>query len=114
MPPTAVETTGNPVAMASTMESGRPSDFDDRTKTSLAERSPGTSCRSPAKTTRSLTGSGAPVREQMETLADAITSIDYYLESMEEHKPIGDAVLEVAEESLAELGYPVMRAPQPA
>jgi hypothetical protein len=61
-----------------------------------------------------LAGSGAPVREQMETLADAITSIDYYLESMEEHKPIGDAVLEVAEESLAELGYPVMRAPQPA
>lgn len=61
-----------------------------------------------------LTGSGAPAREQMETLADAITSIDYYLESMEEHKPIGDAVLEVAEESLAELGFPVMRAPQPA
>lgn len=59
-------------------------------------------------------GSGAPVLEQMETLADAITSIDYYLESMEEHKPIGDAVLEVAEISLAELGFPVMQAAQPA
>lgn len=47
--------------------------------------------------------------EQMETLADAITSVDYYLESMEEQKPIGESVLEVAEFSMEELGFPVMR-----
>lgn len=51
-----------------------------------------------------------PTLEHIETLADAITSIDYYLESMEEQKPIGDAVLEVAEESMEELGFPVVRA----
>ena len=51
-----------------------------------------------------------PTLEHIETLADAITSVDYYLESMEEQKPIGDAVLEVAEESMEELGYPVVRA----
>ena len=44
----------------------------------------------------------------METLADALTSIDYYLESMEENKPIGDGVLDVAEESVHELGYPIV------
>jgi hypothetical protein len=54
-------------------------------------------------------GGGAPTREDMDTLADAITSVDYYLESMEEQKPIGDAVLEIAEESMKELGYPVAR-----
>ncbi|ASK33936.1 Hpt domain-containing protein [Alloalcanivorax mobilis] len=47
---------------------------------------------------------GQPV---METLADALTGIDYYLESMEEQKPIGDGVLDVAEQAVAELGYPV-------
>lgn len=51
-----------------------------------------------------------PTHEQMDTLADAITSVDYYLESMEEQKPIGESVLEVAEESMDELGYPVVRA----
>lgn len=51
-----------------------------------------------------------PSRENMDTLADAITAVDYYLESMEENKPIGDSVLEVAEESMHELGYPVVRA----
>ncbi|MFN3713032.1 MAG: hypothetical protein ACK4SX_05190 [Alcanivoracaceae bacterium] len=50
-----------------------------------------------------------PSREQMDTLADAISSVDYYLESMEEHKPIGESVLEIAEESMEELGYAVAR-----
>ncbi|MCH8542802.1 MAG: hypothetical protein LAT61_04455 [Alcanivorax sp.] len=54
-------------------------------------------------------GAQVPGREQMETLADAITSIDYYLESIEEQKPIGDAVLDVADESLAALGVTVRR-----
>ncbi len=51
-----------------------------------------------------------PKIETMETLADAITSIDYFLEGMEHNKPIGDGVLEVAEYSMVELGYPVQAA----
>lgn len=54
-----------------------------------------------------ISGTNTPSNEQMETLADALTGIDYYLESMEEQKPIGDGVLEVAEESMKALGYPV-------
>jgi len=47
----------------------------------------------------------------METLADALTGIDYYLESMEEQKPIGEGVLDVAEQAVAELGYPATENP---
>ncbi len=54
-----------------------------------------------------IEGPENPTRENMETLADALTGVDYYLESMEEQKPIGDGVLEVAEESMKALGYPV-------
>ncbi|MBV1921197.1 MAG: ferrous iron transporter B, partial [Pseudomonadales bacterium] len=50
--------------------------------------------------------SNEPDEHLMETLADAITSIDYYLESIENNKPIGEGVLDVAEESMDELGYP--------
>ena len=50
--------------------------------------------------------SNEPDEHLMETLADAITSIDYYLESIENNKPIGDGVLDVAEESMDELGFP--------
>jgi len=39
----------------------------------------------------------------LETLADAITSVDYYLESIESNRPMGDGILEVAEESIDEL-----------
>jgi len=49
----------------------------------------------------------APSQHMLDTLADAITSIDYYLESMEANKPIGEGVLDVAEESVHELGFPV-------
>ena len=54
-------------------------------------------------------GSEMPGTEQIETLADALSSVDYYLEIMEELKPIGDSVLEIAEESMEALGYPVVR-----
>lgn len=53
---------------------------------------------------------GQPAISVMETLADAITSIDYFLEGMEDNKPIGDGVLDVAEESVRELGFPVKAA----
>ncbi|MFT6636777.1 hypothetical protein F1529_12865 [Alcanivorax sp. VBW004] len=58
---------------------------------------------------RLLGGDQVPTRENMETLADALTGVDYYLESMEEQKPIGDGVLEVAEESMNALGFPVSK-----
>ncbi|MCG8393221.1 MAG: hypothetical protein MI745_09070 [Pseudomonadales bacterium] len=58
---------------------------------------------------RLIEGDDTPTREHMETLADALTGVDYYLESMEEQKPIGDGVLEVAEESMKALGYPVAK-----
>ncbi|WP_323773223.1 hypothetical protein [Alcanivorax sp.] len=58
---------------------------------------------------RLLGGDQLPTRENMETLADALTGVDYYLESMEEQKPIGDGVLEVAEESMNALGFPVSK-----
>lgn len=54
-------------------------------------------------------GAESPQPEHMDTLADAITSLDYYLESIEEHKPIGETVLEIAEVSMKELGFPVVR-----
>lgn len=49
----------------------------------------------------------APTQHVLDTLADAITSIDYYLESMEANKPIGEGILDVAEESVHELGFPI-------
>lgn len=54
--------------------------------------------------------SDKPGNATMETLADAITSIDYFLEGMEDNKPIGDGVLDVAEDSMRELGFPVKAA----
>ncbi len=44
---------------------------------------------------------------KLNTLADALASIDYYLESFEDKKPVSDGVLDIAEESLVELGYRV-------
>ena len=41
----------------------------------------------------------------IDVLADALSSIDFFLESMEAHKPLGDGILQVAEESVAELGF---------
>jgi len=51
--------------------------------------------------------SSNPTENQLETLADAVTGVDYYLESIEQGKPLGVGVLEVAEESLEALGFPV-------
>lgn len=59
---------------------------------------------------RMLGSEEQPSLADMETLADAISSIDYFLESLEANKPIGDGILEIAEESIAELGFPVSAA----
>jgi hypothetical protein len=50
-----------------------------------------------------------PTMADLETLADAISSVDYFLESLEANKPIGEFILEIAEDSVADLGYPVAR-----
>ena len=50
--------------------------------------------------------SSSPTENELETLADAVTGVDYYLESIEQDKPLGVGVLEVAEESLKVLGFP--------
>lgn len=49
----------------------------------------------------------APAESQLEVLADALTSIEFYLESAERSSVNKGDVLALAEESLAELGYKV-------
>lgn len=56
---------------------------------------------------RMLRSEQQPNMADLETLADAISSVDYFLESLEANKPIGESILEIAEESMAELGFPV-------
>lgn len=43
----------------------------------------------------------------LETLADALIAVEYYLEEVETHKDADQSVLQVAEDSLASLGFPV-------
>jgi hypothetical protein len=48
-----------------------------------------------------------PAMNVVETFADAIACVDYFLESLEINKPVGDNVFDIGEDSVAELGYPV-------
>ena len=53
-----------------------------------------------------------PDWQSLDTLADAITSVEYYLERLSEDcGSQGDLILDVAEESLQNLGYPLQEAP---
>ncbi|MEJ6654511.1 MAG: ferrous iron transporter B, partial [Pseudomonas sp.] len=54
-----------------------------------------------------LEGQAAPGTQQLEVLADALTSIEFYLESAERSSVGTGDVLALAEDSLAELGYNV-------
>ncbi|MFO7530032.1 MAG: Hpt domain-containing protein [Marinobacter sp.] len=54
-----------------------------------------------------LGGKQVPDWKQLDTLADVVTSIEYYLERLAEGISENDAVLKVAEDSLASLGFPV-------
>ncbi|MEQ9545584.1 MAG: Hpt domain-containing protein [Marinobacter sp.] len=54
-----------------------------------------------------LSGKQVPDWKQLDTLADAVTSIEYYLERLAEGIGENDNILHVAEESLASLGFPV-------
>jgi hypothetical protein len=48
-----------------------------------------------------------PAMNVVETFADAIACVDYYLESLEINKPVSENVFDIGEDSVAELGYPV-------
>ena len=52
-----------------------------------------------------VAGKPLPEPEAMDALADAITSIEYYLESVVEGRAAAERILEVAESSLERLGY---------
>jgi len=49
------------------------------------------------------------IQGMLETLADALIALEHYLAEVEHVRNADDSVLEIAEESLAALGYPVQR-----
>ncbi|SFK50966.1 Hpt domain-containing protein [Azotobacter beijerinckii] len=56
-----------------------------------------------------LVGRVVPDWQSLDTLADAITGVEYYLERLsEDHGSASERLLDVAEESLASLGYPLV------
>ncbi|MGX5217635.1 Hpt domain-containing protein [Pseudomonas segetis] len=55
-----------------------------------------------------LARKAVPNWQSLDTLADAITSVEYYLERLgDDHASQGNLILDVAEESLESLGYPL-------
>ena len=58
-----------------------------------------------------LSNKQVPDWKQLDTLADAVTSIEYYLERLAEGISDNDSILRVAEDSLAGLGFPVGQEP---
>ena len=50
----------------------------------------------------------APDHKKSEALADAITSIDYYIEAVRENRSNRSHILDVAQQSLSELGHTVL------
>jgi chemosensory pili system protein ChpA (sensor histidine kinase/response regulator) len=46
-----------------------------------------------------------PNGQQMDTLADVLASLEYYLEALREHRPGRDRIVEVARQRLESLGY---------
>ncbi|SFL26675.1 Hpt domain-containing protein [Lysobacter sp. cf310] len=59
-----------------------------------------------------------PNGQQLDTLADALASLEYYLEALREQRPNRDDILDIARQSLEALRYwplpEVVRAPDPA
>ena len=56
-----------------------------------------------------IEGGVRPDWKQMDTLADAITSVEYYLERLGDRFPGDEDILSIAEEAVATLGYPAER-----
>lgn len=48
---------------------------------------------------------GAPAQSELDSLADAICGLEYYLEGRREHRMYGGAAIAVAEQSVDKLGY---------
>ncbi|MDV3255002.1 MAG: Hpt domain-containing protein, partial [Lysobacter sp.] len=46
-----------------------------------------------------------PNGQQLDTMADALASVEYYLEALREQRPNRDRILEIARQSLESLGY---------
>jgi hypothetical protein len=51
----------------------------------------------------------AALQHLLETFADAVIGLEYYLDAVKADREAGDSILEIAEESLAALGHPVAR-----
>ncbi|PCM43951.1 Hpt domain-containing protein [Marinobacter sp. ANT_B65] len=58
-----------------------------------------------------LSDKHVPDWKQLDTLADAVTSIEYYLERLDEGISDNEDILRIAEDSLASLGFPVGKEP---
>ncbi|MDX1694120.1 MAG: Hpt domain-containing protein [Ketobacteraceae bacterium] len=58
---------------------------------------------------RLISEDAQPEWRELDTLADAITSIEYYLERLGDQLPGDEDILSIAEEAVASLGYPVTR-----
>ncbi len=58
---------------------------------------------------RLISADAQPEWRELDTLADAITSIEYYLERLGDQLPGDEDILSIAEEAVASLGYPVER-----
>src|SRR5690606_14745633 len=59
-----------------------------------------------AYTERELIGRArVPSGRQLDTVADALASLEYYLEALREQRPNRDGILDVARNSLEALGY---------
>ncbi|HNA20985.1 MAG TPA: hypothetical protein PLN40_06175 [Agitococcus sp.] len=50
-----------------------------------------------------------PAMSIIENFADVIACVDYYLESLQENKPVSEEVFTIGEDAMAELGYPIAK-----
>ena len=57
-----------------------------------------------------IAGEQVPGEQQLDTLADAICSIEYYVEELKEGAVYGGMVLDIAQQSLEKLGYSTLPA----
>lgn len=64
------------------------------------------SCIAFVESTLSQGGSLEGISQLLDTLADALISLEYYLNEVEARKDADDGILQVAEESLTSLGFP--------
>ncbi|MCE7031109.1 Hpt domain-containing protein [Lysobacter sp. GX 14042] len=54
-----------------------------------------------------------PNSRQLDTMADALASVEYYLEALREQRPSRERILDIARQSLERLGYWPVPAPRP-